>query len=450
MKEAQSMLLIGEGTVFTRDSNCPMITRGGVLLEGSTIFAVGDYKALAEKYPEAERINAHGGLIMPGLINTHHHIYSALARGISLKDYDPHSFTDILAGLWWRIDSHLNLLDTKASAEATYMSCVENGVTTIFDHHASYGQTEGSLEVISEQARRFGVRSCLCYEISDRKGQDEMEKAVAENMRFLNAAQKDPDHLAGMIGLHASFTLSDASMQYIISRNKSGAGYHVHVAEGVDDVTDCLDAYGIRPVERWNRLGILGNKTIAAHCIHINEKEMDLLKETDTIVVHNPESNMGNAVGAPDVLTLYKKGILLGLGTDGYTSDMLESYKAANCLVKHTNRSCRVGWTEIPAMLFNNNRRIAERFFPKPVGILKEGAYGDVIIVDYDPITPLDVSNLNGHVLFGMSGLNVITTISDGAVRMLDRELVGIGLNKSTLVSGIREQAADLWRRLDT
>ena len=230
------MILIGEGTVFTRDPANPMIPHGGVAVKNDTIVAVGDFSTLKAIYPDAEFVDANGGLIMPGFINTHHHIYSALSRGLALNGYDPHGFLDILEGLWWRLDKGMNLDDTRASAIATYISCIENGVTTIFDHHASYGQTTGSLKVIAEEAVRFGVRSCLCYETSDRNGREEMEKAVAENIVFAGFAAHDPDRLAGMIGLHASFTLSDESMRFIIDSNKAGAGYHVHVAEGKDDV----------------------------------------------------------------------------------------------------------------------------------------------------------------------------------------------------------------------
>lgn len=441
------MILIGEGTVFTRDPANPMILNGGVAIKGDTIAAVGDFITMKAIYPDAEIVDAGDGLIMPGFINTHHHIYSALARGLSLKGYDPHGFLDILEGLWWRLDKGLNLDDTRASAVATYISCIENGVTTVFDHHASYGETTGSLKVIAEEAVRFGVRSCLCYETSDRNGRAEMEKAVAENIDFADFAARDPDRLAGMIGLHASFTLSDESMRYILDSNKAGTGYHVHVAEGTDDVDISREKFGARPAERLYNLGILGKKTIAAHCIHINENEIRLLKETGTIVVHNPESNMGNAVGAPEVLTMSHEGILTGLGTDGYTSDMLESYKAANCLVKHASRNPAVGWTEIPALLFENNRKIAERFFPKPCGILKTGAYGDVIVLDYDPITPLDAGNLNGHMLFGMNGRDVVTTVSGGVVRMKDRRLQGI--DKGEVLSEVGKQARSLWSRLN-
>ena len=440
------MILLGEGTVITRDPANPIITRGAVVMDKGAIVEVGAYDTLKSKYADATVVNAHGKLIMPGFINAHHHIYSALARGLSIPGNNPTNFNEILEGLWFFLDRHSKKEDVWASAVATYLACIENGVTSIFDHHASYGETEGSLSVIADVARQFGVRSCLCYEVSDRNGREEMEKAVAENVRFGKEAAKDPAHLGAMFGLHASFTLSDDTLAYVREQNIDKLGYHIHVAEGMADVDDSLAKYGVRTVERLYRQGILGDRTIAGHCIHVDAEEIKRLQETRTTVVHNPESNMGNAVGAPDILALYKAGVRLGLGTDGYTSDMLESYKVANCLVKHRSGLPNQGWTEIPTMLFDNNRDIAGDFLNAQVGILKAGAAADVIVMDYTAPTRLDATNINGHLLFGANGMNVITTISDGIVRMQDRQLVG--MDKEKLMEEVRRVADGLWKRL--
>ncbi len=218
----------------------------------------------------------------------------------------------------------------------------------------------------------------------------------------------------GMMGLHASFTLSDSSLDHIASKLPANTGYHVHVAEGIGDLYDALGNYNKRVVERLMDHNILGSNTLAIHCIHVNQRELDILKESDTMVVHNPESNMGNAVGFTPVLELMKRDIPLGLGTDGYTSDMLESMKVANILPKHQLCNPSVAWGEVPQMLFSNNATIANRFYNKPLGVLKEGAYADVIIADYNPFTPLDGNNCNGHILFGLSGRHVTTTMING------------------------------------
>ena len=442
------MYLLGNGRLVTRDPANPFLENGCVAVEGNLIRGVGTTEEMKKAWPEAEFMDAKGGLIMPGFINAHNHIYSAFARGLSIKGNNPSNFLEVLDQQWWTIDRHLLLEDSRASADATYLNCIENGVTTVFDHHASYGEIEGSLFALAESARRFGVRTNLCYEISDRDGEEKMKAAVRENVEFIRYAQQDDtDMIKGMMGMHASFTLSNKTLEYCAQEKPEGAGYHIHVAEGVDDLYDCLTKYNKRLMFRLHDMGILGNRTICGHCIYINEGEMDLVKETDTMVVHNPESNMGNAVGCPPVLKMFEKGILIGLGTDGYTNDMLESYKVANVLHKHNACKPNVAWGEIPAMLFENNRAMAARFYEKPIGILKEGAYADVIVMDYDPLTPMTADNVNSHLLFGCNGSNVVTTIIDGQVKMENRQLKGI--DKEAVLAHCREQAAGLWQRIN-
>ena len=183
--------------------------------------------------------------------------------------------------------------------------------------------------------------------------------------------------------------------------------------------------------------------TIAVHCVHINAQEMDLIRKTDSMIVHNPESNMGNAVGCGPVLQFFNKGILLGLGTDGYTNDMLESYKVGNIIHKHNTCNPACAWGEIPAMLFENNARIAGRFFQRPLGILKEGAYADLIITDYDPLTPMNGSTCNSHILFGMNGRSVVTTICNGKVLMKDRRI--LVADEKAVMAECRNSAQKLW-----
>ena len=442
------MYLLGNGRLVTRDAQNPFIENGCVAIDGRLIAEVGRTDALCAKYPDASFMDARGGVIMPGFINAHNHIYSAFARGLTIRGNNPTNFLEVLDQQWWTIDRHLLLKDSKASADATYLDCIENGVTTVFDHHASYGEIAGSLFALAESAKQFGVRTNLCYEISDRDGAEKMRAAVKENVDFIRYAQQDDtDMIKGMMGMHAPFTLSNETLEYCAAEKPEGAGYHIHVAEGIDDLYDSLTKYNKRLMFRLHDMGILGEKTICGHCIYINEAEMDLLRSTDTMVVHNPESNMGNAVGCPPVLKMFEKGILIGLGTDGYTNDMLESYKVANILHKHNACKPNVAWGEIPAMLFDHNRHMAARFFEKPVGVLAPGAYADVIVLDYVPLTPMTAQNVNSHLLFGCNGHNVVTTIINGVVRMKDRELVDI--DKEAVLAHCREEAADLWQRIN-
>ena len=442
------MLIIGNGKLFTRNDEMPFVENGAVAIEGTKIAAVGETEVIKKQYGDAEFIDAKGGVIMPAFINTHEHIYSAMARGLSIKGYNPKGFLDILDGQWWTIDRHLTLEQTKYSAVETLISCIRNGVTTVFDHHASFGQIGGSLFTIADVAKELGVRACLCYEISDRDGMDKARESVMENAEFIRYALKDDtDMIAGMMGMHAQFTISDATMELAAANKPDEVGYHIHVAEGIEDLHDCLKKYGKRIVDRLMDFNILGEKTLLGHCIYINPHEMDLIKDTNTMVVHNPESNMGNACGCPPTMELVHRGILTGLGTDGYTHDMIESYKVANVLHKHHLCDANAAWGEVPKMLFENNAAIANRYFKTPLGVLKEGAAGDVIVVDYNPPTQLDASNINGHILFGMTGRDVVTTVANGRVLMKDREIKVIDVEEA--MAKCREESAKLWHSIN-
>lgn len=442
------MFLIGNGRLFTRDEKNSFFENGAVVWTDNTIVEVGDFETLKKKYADAEFIDAKGGVIHPAFINTHEHIYSALARGLSIKGYAPNGFLEILDGLWWTIDRNLDNDLTKLSAEATYLECIKNGVTTIFDHHASFGEISGSLFAIEEAARDFGVRSVLCYEISDRDGKEKAHAAIKENVDFAKRALslKD-DFIKGMMGMHASFTISDETMELCRKEKPKEIGYHIHVAEDILDLHRCLKEHGKRIVDRLYDWDVLGEKTLLAHCIYVNPHEMDLIRDTNTMVVHNPESNMGNACGCPPTMEIVHKGILTGLGTDGYTHDMIESWKVANVLHKHHLVDPGAAWAEVPEMLFQGNARIANRYFEKKLGVLEKGAAADIIITDYIPPTPMNAGNLNGHMLFGMNGRSVVTTVGNGKVLMKNRELQGI--DEERCLAKIREGAARLEKKIN-
>jgi cytosine/adenosine deaminase-related metal-dependent hydrolase len=227
---------------------------------------------------------------------------------------------------------------------------------------------------------------------------------------------------------------------------KAGVGMHIHVAECIEDVADAVSRYDMRVAERLCKAGVLGPASIAAHCIHITEAEMDMIREADAAVVNNPESNMGNAAGVSPVLEMMKRGIVVGMGTDGYTHDMTESYKVAGLIQKHNARCPSVAWNEPPKMLFENNPEIFNRHIKGRVGVLAKDYYADVIIVDYKAPTPINADTINSHLLFGITGRNVDTTICNGRVLMRDRELIGI--DEEGMLAKSREHAAALWGRI--
>lgn len=446
------MLLVENGHVITRDPNNPYLEDGAVAIDGDTIKEVGPAAVLREKYPDAERIDARGGVIMPGLVNCHTHIYSGLARGLAIEGCNPHNFLENLEQQWWKIDRNLTLDGTRASAYPTILESLRNGVTTIFDHHASYKEIPGSLFAIRDVVEETGIRASLCYEVSDRDGQEKCDQAIQENADFARWAHEQNERgnhmISGLFGGHATFTMSDETMDKMAKANNGLTGYHIHVHEGLNDLMDSRqNRGGIAPVERLLQHGLLGPDTLLVHCIHASPAEMEMIKETGTRVINNPQSNMNNAVGCAPVLEFFRRGIEVGMGTDAYTHDILESLKTFIVMQRHNAAMPNVAWGEDMTMLFKNNPEIATHFFGRSIGALKPGDAADVIVMDYPAFTPFSDENIDGHMLFGMEGRDCRTTIVNGKVLYRDREFVAF--DEERIDAWTLEQAKKLWGTLN-
>ncbi len=442
------MLIIGNGAVLTMGENNRFIEDGAVAIDGKYIKEVGTTTDLREKYPDAEFMDVGRRLIMPGLLNTHMHLYSTFSRGMSLPGEPAKNFTEILEKLWFKLDKCLSTEEELYySAMIPIIEGIKCGVTGIIDHHASYGLVDGSLDILEKAASDVGQRAVLCYETSDRWGREMTDAAIRENVRFIKKKKNTDDAVKATFGLHASLTLSNDTLERCAAQAGSlGTGFHVHVAEGIEDVEDCLSKSGVRVADRLNSFGILGDKTLAVHCVHVDDNEIDILKNTGTMVIHNPQSNMNNGVGSAPLLKFFEKGILVGIGTDGYTPSMLESVKTAYILPKFVHSDPRVGFEESRRMLFENNARIFGKFYDRPVGVIKPGAYADIIIMDYYPPTPFNENNYFGHLIFGMRDNQVNTTIVGGRVLMKDHELVV--MDEERIMARSREVANRFWEKI--
>jgi cytosine/adenosine deaminase-related metal-dependent hydrolase len=316
---------------------------------------------------------------------------------------------------------------------------------------------------VAEPLDESGLRFNLCFEVSDRNGEEAREAGLAENERFARevsgrlAAAGSPGseqvsagsgkRVGSSVGLHASFTLDDATLERAAGMAADlGVGCHVHAAEDKADVEDSIRRSGKRVVERLESFGILGPRSIAAHCIHVDGRETATLAESGTIVVHNPQSNMNNAVGCADVPGMLGSGVLMGLGTDGFTASMFDEMKVANLIHRHQSGDPRVGHDVAARLCLHNNQTIASRLFNDRIGRLEPGALADVIVLDYDPPTPLETGNFGGHLIFGLTGWMVETVIIDGRVVMRDRELTTVDAGETQ--ARARERARDLWKRM--
>lgn len=443
------MKIIGHGNIITCGEDNHFMSDGAILIKGNKIIEVGDTSSIQSRYPEAEFFNANGKLVLPGFINAHMHLYSTFSRGMALSGEPARNFKEILEKLWWKLDKELKSEDEiYYSAMVSMLEGIKCGTTSIIDHHASFGLINGSLDIIERAAKDCGVRSVLCFETSDRWGKNLCSESIEENVRFIKKTRSDRDPLiSSTFGLHASLTLSDDTLRRCLEEASIlNSGFHVHVAEGIEDVEDSLSKSGKRVVERLYDAGILSEKTLAVHCVHINEREIALLSTTKTNVVYNPESNMNNAVGVPPIIEMDKAGVRMALGTDGYTPSMLESLKVAYILPKLKYEDPRVGNDIVEKMLFRNNAHILGLYFNNPAGIIKEGALADIVVLDYSPPTPLNSINYFYHMIFGIRDSDVDSVLINGEFVFKNREFTKVDYEE--VMAKSREVAKRFWGKM--
>ncbi len=442
-------MLITHAQIATLGESPRLIDDGALLIQGNKIAAVDSTARLTQAYPNEERLDAGGQLALPAALCGHTHFYGAFARGWSYPGPDAGGFGEILERLWWRLDKLLTLEDIRASTQACLVDAIKHGTTTLIDHHASPNAIAGSLDVIAHEIVEAGVRAALCYEVTDRDGPERTKTGIAENARFLRRLHGAPHvQLAASFGLHASLTLSDATLAAAVASAASwNVGFHIHGAEGQEDVEDSLKKYGKRVIHRLHDTGILGPDTIVAHAVHVDEEEMEILADTETWVTHQPRSNMNNAVGTAPVPELLRRGVKIALGNDGFSNNMFAEMKTAYLVHKLAQRDPRA----MPAdrvfeLAYANNARLARRFWADlQLGELTPGATADVVLIDYHPPTPLTAGNLPWHLLFGYEASLITTTISGGELLMRDREV--LTLDEEAVAARARELAGRLWER---
>ncbi len=438
-------ILIKNGIIITLGSEPRVLYDHSVFIEDGKIKSIDRNEAFTGIYDKV--IDAKGKVVMPGFINAHMHFYSTLVRGLG-KAAPSSNFSEVLENLWWRLDRKLGHEDTYYSALIMALNAVRHGTTTLIDHHASPFAVKGSLNTIAKAVKETGLRASLCYELSDRDGKKISDEGIEENAEFIKQCNETNDEqLKALFGLHAAFTLEDSTLEKASKiGNDLNAGFHVHVAEAESDEEHSLKNYGMRVVERLDKFGILGNKSIAAHCVHVDWKEMDILAENGTTVVHNPQSNLNNAVGIADIIKLQSKGILVGLGTDAMTVKMPEELRVALWAQHLRNQNPSCGFIEATNTLLRNNAVIANKYWNVPLGAIEEGAAADIILIDYYPPTPLDESTYTGHIIFGISHSIVDTTIVNGKV-LMENKVLKLGIDEEEVSRKSLETAKKLWDR---
>jgi putative selenium metabolism protein SsnA len=318
-------MLITNATFVTWGKTNRVLANHALRIESGRISEIDTTQALGGRYPDEERLDARGQLVMPGNLCAHTHFYGAYARGMAIPGQAPENFPQILKRLWWPLDKALDPETIRMSALVSLVDAVKHGTTSLIDHHASPNCIDGSLDVIADAVDQSGLRAVLCYEVTDRDGQDRMQAGIAENMRFMNGNSRS--RITGTFGLHASLTLDDAALRACADAAPADAGFHVHVAEHEADEQDSLQKSGKQVVTRLQDYGIWRDKTIAAHCVHIDEQECAILQDAGVWITHQPRSNMNNAVGAMAFDDMMRRGMQICIGNDGFSNNMWAEWK---------------------------------------------------------------------------------------------------------------------------
>jgi putative selenium metabolism protein SsnA len=435
--------ILGNGTLVTGGAQSRVIPDGAVAWRDERIVAVGDANEVRRRFSGAYVLDACGGLVMPGMVNLHHHFYSTLARGLDPR-VELKGFAVVLEGLWWRLDRALDADAVRVSARLTAADCIRWGCTTVFDHHASPSCLRGSLDIIAAEVEEAGLSAVLCYETSDRNGHSEAVAGIEENLDFC-ARHRDHPRIRGALGLHASFTVSDETLEELSRRRPEGVGCHVHVAEDLLDIRVSKAAYGAGPIERFERFGLLDDTALLAHCVHLGGEQLERIANAGAVVIHNPESNANNGVGRLNIVEAARLGCMVALGTDGMSSSMLRSLRAAFLAHRSGLRDPRVGFEVHPRLLWNN-AAVAARFFGEQgYGELAVDAPADIVVVDRPPPTPLDEDNLFPHLVYGAAEAPVRHTVGRG--RILLQDFHHTTLDVEATAAEARRIAPEVWRR---
>ncbi len=416
------------------------IENGWILIEDDTIKGIGQGKA--PEFSVDEKIDLDSKTVLPGIINCHTHLYSALAMGMPPPKNTPQNFVQKLQEIWWKLDLALDRESAKASFEAGLMECLKNGVTTVFDHHSSPNFAEGSLELLVDTANRFGQNISVAFETTDRNGEEFFKSGLIENIAVFKKFQSNK-YVHPLIGLHASFTLSEKSLKYIHDQLKGlkNWGIHIHVAEDQADEKDARSKGYKSVIDRLNKFNLINEHSFIIHGIHSSNSDIELLKNANATLIHNPTSNANNRVGM--LPNLHISTLHSGLGTDGMRANMLEEAQYGT-LIRSSHLKDGEPTIDYLELLFKNNPQIASKHFARPIGHLSAGNQADLAIFDYTPRTSINKNNFGGHILFGLA--EPVDVITRGKYRIKDRKFMTIP--EAEIKQNARKQSVELWNKI--
>ena len=438
-----SSLLITNGHLVTLDEANRFIVNGSIYIENQQIVEVGKSSDIRRQADHV--IDARGSAVLPGLINTHHHLYSTFARGYTPPGSPARTFEQILSKLWWKLYKALDSEDVYYSALLALMDSARAGCTTVIDHHASPSCVDGSLDQIERAFRDVGLSGCLCYEVSDRNREGE---GIEENERWIcKCRDSDDGQMSALFGMHALMTLGTKTLERCAGIGHAlDAGFHVHVAEDEIDARMTIERHGRQLIDRFQDFSIPGEKTVFVHGSYLQPREMEVLSSTRSMLVINPESNMNNGLKVAPVLDFLEHGITVGLGTDGMSSHLVSQARAMYMHQRTMQRDPAIAFVEACQILLENNRHIANRLFMEPRGALAPGQLADIMIPEYVPFTPFNSDTFYGHLLFGLGFAPVQTTIARGRVILEEGRIPH--LDEEAIRARCAERAARIWSKI--
>lgn len=446
-------MLIHNATIVTWEKENRVLANYAILIDGKTIREIGPSAELLAKYPAEEKFDAGEQVVMPGQICAHTHFYGAYSRGMGIPGRPAKDFPEILDNLWYKLDRALDPESVRLSAELFAIDAIRNGCTTLFDHHASPDAIDGSLDIIADVIDKSGVRASLCYEVTDRNGKDGTKAGIRENVRFLTKLKNGGNldgRLAGTFGIHACLSVDEDTLEECAAANPGDFGFHIHVGESQEDEWDSLYRTGKRCINRLADQGILNDKTIIAHAVHVNVPEMEIIREKKSWVSHQPRSNMNNAVGAAQIESMLAMGIPVCLGNDGFTFDMWNEWKFAYYLHKVIHRDPRrMGGYDVQQMAAYNNAALAGQAFGcgDTFGKIVPGAPADLIFVEYRPFTAFSAGNIPWHIIFGMNESMISSTMVAGKFLMKNRALTT--MDEKEIVARSLEKYPQVWEKFN-
>ncbi len=369
--------------------------------------------------------NAGGRVVTAPMVNFHDHIYSRLAKGLPLTG-DFGNFINILHNLWWKLDRIIDSDMIAASARMAALESIRRGVTYIFDHHSSQSSIDGSLGVIQENLKQFGLRGVLCFESTDRNGYKNALKGLEENRSFYKSL--NGDDFGAMIGLHASFTLSDDLLAEAHNLIKEiNLGIHIHVAEDKADIKLSQEYTKYKPVKRLRNYKLMNDKGILVHGVHLKKRDFALIEESGAALAFCPDSNMNNSVGIPQFNSI-SPGIPFLLGTDGMHSDVARTMKQIYLIARIQGASFEDAQNTVKK-IYSDQASFAKKYFPD-YSFLNEGERADLIVWDYAPVNALNENNFWGHYIYGMLEYPVSTVIQKGKFLMKNFQILNQDENK--------------------